>query len=455
MNLDKLFKPKSMAVVGVSSSNMAGPTNVILKKNKNRYPVETFAVNPRGGSLQGDTLYTSISDLPKPVDLVVIGVPAKFVPGVVEECINKGCGGAVLIGGGFTEVGNTDLQDRIVALSREADFPIIGPNCLGLYSPGWVDTIFIPPERMMRPPQGGVAVISQSGAFMVDLLVKFAKLDIGVSTMVSIGNKAVIRETDLLTYLDNDPNTRVIAFYIEGFEKNEGRKFVTLAKQCCKPVMVIKSGKSAAGAKAVSSHTASMAGDYKVLSEVFRQHGIIEVKSEYELLSYCKVLSVYPRKIDGNVGIITVSGGHGAIASDLAVERGITIPQVPEAVQETIRSKLTKSIQGIVTLDNPMDLTASALEIDFVTVYNEMCKMPEFDSFMLLVLPYGATVEATIGAQISNPTQKRVKPLVAYTPHVEKYRMMIEGFEANGVPVADSIEGAVMMLDGLRRNKAC
>ena len=187
MELDKLFKPQSMAVVGVSGSNLAAPTNVIYKKNKNRYPVEVFAVNPRGGTLQGDPLYTSISDLPKPVDLVVIGVPSKLVPGIVEECIAKGCGGAVLIGGGFTEVGHTDLQDRIVGLSREADFPIIGPNCLGLYAPGKVDTIFVPPERMMRPPEGGVAVISQSGAFMVDLLVKFAKLDIGVSAMVSIG----------------------------------------------------------------------------------------------------------------------------------------------------------------------------------------------------------------------------------------------------------------------------
>jgi len=455
MDFDKLFKPQSMAVVGVSSSNLAAPTNVIYKKNKNRYPVEVFAVNQRGGILQGDPLYTSISDLPKPVDLVVIGVPARFVPDIVEECIAKGCGGAVLIGGGFTEVGNRDLQDRIVALSREADFPIIGPNCLGLYAPGKVDTIFVPPERMMRPPEGGVAVISQSGAFMVDLLVKFAKLDIGVSAMASIGNKAVIREIDLLSYLDKDPQTWVIALYLEGFEKDEGRRFVTLAKQCRKPVMVIKSGKSAAGAKAVSSHTASMAGDYKVLSEILHQYGIIEVKSEYELLSYCKVLSVYPRKIEGNVGIISVSGGHGAIATDLCVERGMTVPRVPDAVQDIIRSKLTKSIQGIVTLANPMDLTASALEQDFVTVYDEMSKLSDFDAFLLLVLPYGATVEATIGAQMSNPAQKRVKPLVAYTPHVEKYRMMIEGFEANGVPVADSIEGAVMMLDGLRRNKTC
>lgn len=455
MDFDKLFKPQSMAVVGVSSSNLAAPTNVIYKKNKNRYPVEVFAVNPRGGTLQGDPLYTSISDLPKPVDLVVIGIPSKFVPDIVEECIAKGCGGAVLIGGGFTEVGNRDLQDRIVALSRKADFPIIGPNCLGLYAPGKVDTIFVPPERMMRPPEGGVAVISQSGAFMVDLLVKFAKLDIGVSAMASIGNKAVIREIDLLSYLDKDPQTWVIALYLEGFEKDEGRRFVTLAKQCRKPVMVIKSGKSAAGAKAVSSHTASMAGDYKVLSEILHQYGIIEVKSEYELLSYCKVLSVYPRKIEGNVGIITVSGGHGAIATDLCVERGMTVPRVPDAVQDIIRSKLTKSIQGIVTLENPMDLTASALEQDFVTVYDEMSKLSDFDAFLLLVLPYGATVEATIGAQMSNPAQKRVKPLVAYTPHVEKYRMMIEGFETNGVPVADSIEGAVMMLDGLRRNKTC
>lgn len=455
MNLDKLFKPESVAVVGVSSTNLESPANVIYKKLKNRYPVEIFAINPRGGDVQGDPIHKSIADLPKAVDMAILSIRAEFVPDTIEQCIAKKIGGAVIVSGGFTEVGNSQLQDRMTEMARKADFPIIGPNCLGIFSAGNVDTLFVPPERFYQPPAGNVAVISQSGAFLVDLLVKFAKMNLGVSHTASIGNKAVIREVELLKYLDQDPNTSVIAFYIEGFEENEGREFVTLAKSCTKPVMVIKSGKSSAGSKAVSSHTASIAGDYKVLSEVFRQHGIIEVNSEYELLSYCKVLSVYQRKITGNVGIMTVSGGHGAIATDMLDARGMTIPQIPEDVQENIRSKLNKSIQKIATLNNPVDLTASAVEADFVMVYNELCKLPEFDSFMMLVLPYGANIEATIGARMSNPIQKRVKPLVAYTPNVEKYRMMIEGFEANSVPVADSIEGAVMMLDGMRRNKTC
>lgn len=454
MNIDKLFKPKSVAVVGVSSTNLESPANVIYKKLKNRYPVEIFAINPRGGEVQGDPIFKSISDLPKAVDMAILSIRAQFVPDTIAECIANKVGGAVIVSGGFTEVGNSDLQDRLTEMARKANFPIIGPNCLGIFSAGNVDTLFVPPERFYQPPSGNVAVISQSGAFLVDLLVKFAKMNLGVSHTASIGNKAVVREIELLKYFDKDPGTAVIAFYIEGFEENEGREFVNLAKNCTKPVLVIKSGKSSAGSKAVSSHTASMAGDYKVLSDIFRQNGIIEVKSEYELLSYCKVLSVYRRSIQGNVGIMTVSGGHGAIATDLCDERGMTVPQIPEDVQEIIRGKLNKSIQKIATLNNPVDLTASAVEADFVMVYNELSKLPEFDSFLMLVLPYGANIEATIGSRMSNPTQKRVKPLVAYTPVVEKYRMMIEGFEANSVPVADSIEGAVMMLDGLRRNKS-
>jgi acetate---CoA ligase (ADP-forming) len=389
------------------------------------------------------------------VDMAILSIRAEFVPDTVAECIANKVGGAVIISGGFTEVGHPELQDRLTDMARKADFPIIGPNCLGVFSAGNIDTLFVPPERFYQPQAGNVAVVSQSGAFLVDLLVKFASINLGVSHTASIGNKAVVREIELLKYFDKDPNTQVIAFYIEGFEENEGREFVNLARNCTKPVVVIKSGKSSAGSKAVSSHTASMAGDYKVLSHVFRQNGIIEVQSEYELLSYCKVLSVYRRSIEGRVGIMTVSGGHGAIATDLCDQRGMTVPQIPEDAQEIVRSKLNKSIRNIATLNNPVDLTASAVEADFIMVYNELCKLPEFDSFLLLVLPYGANIEATIGSRMSNPTQKRLKPLIAYTPVVEKYRMMIEGFEANSIPVADSIEGAVMMLDGLRRNKSC
>jgi len=374
---------------------------------------------------------------------------------MLEDCIENKLGGAIIISGGFAEVGNTDLQDRLVAIATAADFPFIGPNCLGNYSPGKIDTLFLPSERMERPISGGVAIVSQSGAFLVDLLVKFSSQGIGISQAVSIGNKALLRETHLLQFLENDPDTKVITFYIEGFGTNEGREFVNTAKNCSKPVVVIKSGKSAEGTRAVSSHTASIAGDYKVFSEIFAQHGIIEAKNEYELLSYCEVLSTYPRHIEGNVGIITISGGHGAVATDLCAERGFSVPQVSEAIQEKIRARLSPSIQDIAVLNNPVDLTGSAVDEDFVVTYEEMSKAPEFDCLLMLVLPYTPGLSIDLGAKISNPSRKRIKPLLTYIPHVSKYQMFIEGFELNQVPVSNSIEGAVMMLDGMRRYQAC
>ena len=187
--------------------------------------------------------------------------------------------------------------------------------------------------------------MSQSGAFLVDLMVKFSAHGIGVSLAVSIGNKAMIRETDLLDYLKNDPKTNVVVFYVEGFSKNEGRAFAQAAACFGKPVVVIKSGKSAAGSRAVSSHTASIAGDYRVFSHVLAQHGIIEAQNEYEILSYCKALNSYPRSIGRNIGIISISGGHGVAATDMCVNRGFALPPIPEAVRERIYHRLSPSVR--------------------------------------------------------------------------------------------------------------
>ena len=308
---------------------------------------------------------------------------------------------------------------------------------------------------METPRAGGVAIISQSGAFLVDLLVKFSKHGIGVSQAVSIGNKAVIREIDLLNYLKDDPDTNVVVLYIEGFGKNEGRAFAEAATCIGKPVVVIKSGKSAAGSRAVSSHTASIAGDYKVFSEIFAQHGIIEAQNEYEILSYCKVLNTYPRNIRNNIGIITISGGHGVAATDMCASRGFNLPEIPEDVRQKIYQRLSPSVRDIATISNPVDLTASAIDEDFVAAYDEMTNLPDYDAFLMLVLPYSTGVSVDIGAKVSNPSKKRVRPLVAYIPHMAKYQAFIEGFELNGVPVSDSIDGAVMMLEGMRRYQPC
>ncbi len=151
MDLDCLFKPSSMAVIGVSTTQDSHPANVIYTKNHLRSPVVTYPVNPRGGTLNRETLYPSVKDIDDPVDMAVIGVRAKFVPDVMAQCIQKGVKGAVIISGGFSESGNHELQQRIADMAREADFPFVGPNCLGIYAPGHMDTFFLPGERIIRP----------------------------------------------------------------------------------------------------------------------------------------------------------------------------------------------------------------------------------------------------------------------------------------------------------------
>lgn len=455
LNFEPLLKPKTMAVVGLSLSNDRHPANVIFHKLLLRYPVTVYGVNPKGGRLQREEIYTSVSAIPQKIDHVVIGVRAEHVPGVVQDCIAAGAGSATIISGGFAERDRRDLQDQITEMATAADFPFVGPNCLGIYAPGQFDTFFLPGERLVRPESGNVAIVSQSGGVLVDQLVKFANQGIGVSVAMSIGNKALIRETDLLNYLAQDPQTQVLAFYIEGFGTGEGRTFVQAAARSKKPVVVLKAGKSASGSRAVSSHTASLAGDYGVFSQVMAQHGIAEAKDEYELVSFCEALSCYQHPITGKVGIISVSGGHGALAVDTCRNHGLDVPELPAAVRDTLRDRLNPSIRAIASLANPIDLTGSAKDDDFIAAANVLSRTEAIDCILVLLLPYSPGISSDLGARLGQIYQKIGKPLVAYVPHVEKYRMLIEGFELNRVPVSDAIEGAVLMVEALRRWQPC
>ena len=455
MNLQPLFKPKSMVVIGVSLTNDRHPANVIFNKALLRSPVKVFAVNPKGGEIQGETVYRSVADIPKTVDLAVIAVRSEHAPNVLEECIKAGVGGAAIISGGFAEVGRQDLQDRMVKSARKAGFPFIGPNCLGIYAPPRVDTFFLPSERMVRPEPGNVALVSQSGGVLVDQLVKFANEGVGLSKAVSIGNKALINELDLLDFLIKDRDTRVIAFYIEGFGKNQGRQFVQAAGNCPKPIVVLKAGKTPGGQQAVSSHTASLAGDYSVFSSVLAQYGLVEAKNESEMLSFCESLSYYNRSFDGNIGIISPSGGHAALAVDVCAEHGLSVPELSERVQQKMKKKLSTSVQGIASLRNPIDLTGSAVDHDFVAAAEGLSRAKEVDAVIILLLPYSPGISSDLGARLSQTFRGSGKPLVAYVPHLEKYRMLIEGFEFNRIPVSPSIEGVVLMVEALRRCQPC
>lgn len=451
MNYKRLLKPESIAVIGVSLRNNRHPANIVYRKNRLRYPLKVFAVSPRGGKIQGERLYERPEDIPEKVDLAIIAVRADLVPDTMAQCISAGMGGAVIISGGFAEVGQTGLEERLVKIAREADFPFVGPNCLGIFSPGRVDTFFLPPERTVRPESGNVALVSQSGGVLVDQMVNFAGTGVGLSLGVSIGNKALVDEVALLEYLSEDPNTDAIAFYLEGFKKNGGRAFMEAACHCQKPVVVLKSGKSPEGERAVSSHTASLAGDYKVFSQVMAQFGVIEARTQFELVSFCEVLSCYQETINGNIGIITGSGGHGALTVDFCASHGLKVPLLSRELQSELGKRLSPSVQPIAATGNPIDLTGSAVDDDFIAAADCLSKSPEVDCLVLLVLPYSPGTTSDLGARLSEVYQREGKPMVAYVPNLQRYRMLIEGFELNHIPVSPAIEGAVLMAGAMRR----
>ena len=451
MDLKPLFEPKSLAVVGVSLHNDLHPSNIIFYKNLYRYPVEAYPVNPKAGILKGVSAYPSVKDLPVVVDLAIVSARAEAVPGILQDCVEAGVKGAAIISGGFSEVGNRDLQNEIVSIAKEADFPFIGPNCLGIYSPPYYDSFFFAPERISVPRQGNVAIISQSGGLLVDQMIGFSVEGVGLSLAVSIGNKAVVRETDLLEYLEHDDKTKVICLYIEGFREDEGREFLLKARECEKPIVVLKAGKSPGGRKAVSSHTASLAGDYTVFSALLSQNGIVEARDPSELMYFCESLSAYQTPIHGNVSIITLSGGHGALATDLCFQYGLTVPTFSRIEQDMIRKRLKPAISSIATCTNPVDLTGSSTDDDYVEAARVIGSFEEVECLVMLLLPYAPGLSSDLGARLSIVSRQAGKPMIAYLPRLEKYRMLIEGFEINGVPVAHTIEGAIQMVLAMAR----
>jgi acetyltransferase len=347
------------------------------------------------------------------------------------------------------------LKKLSLNIAKKGNLPFIGPNCLGIYSPPYLDTFFLPNERIVRPEKGRVAFVSQSGGVLVDQMIKFAGEGVGLSIAVSIGNKALVRELELLNHFAKDTETDVVAFYVEGFEENEGRAFVQAAAECPKPVIIFKSGKTSAGSRAVSSHTASMAGDYDVFSSVLTQYGIVEAKDEFELVPFCEALSCYQRGIEGRIGIITGSGGHGAIAVDACLSHGLSVPQFSEKEQADLRAILSERLQGIASFGNPIDLTGSAMDDDFVGTTKALSLRDDIDCVLVLLLPYSPGITSDVGARLSQICRQEGKPLVAYVPHVEKYQMFVEGFQFNQVPVSHSIEEANHMALAMKRRRPC
>ncbi|MHA1143874.1 MAG: CoA-binding protein [Candidatus Helarchaeota archaeon] len=452
--LDYIFKPKTMAIVGVSLKNPLFAGNIIYNKNLFEYPVEIHAVNQKGGYLEGHQVYTKLNDVPVDLDLVVLMIKAKLVPEALKNCGEIGAKSVIIGSGGFSEKGERgkELEKELLQISDKYDLPFMGPNCIGIHSQ-YCDTFILPSERLATPPHGNVAVISQSGGFLIDqIFSKFHERQIGIYAAANIGNKAMINDITLVKYFSLEPEVECIVIYNEGFKENSGKQLIEFAKIYDKDIILIKGGKSRFGARAALSHTASLATNKKILSSSFRQAGVIEAISESELVSFTKVISFGLNTIEGDIVILSISGGHGVLAADLAAYYDLNLVEFTEEQKKKLRDSVSPVIADIGSFENPIDLTGSVMDKDVENCLDQLLQFNNVKGIVILLVPYVPTITMQIGRRLSNVVQSRNPqiPVVAYCPWLSIYGIIIKGLEMNRrIPVAHTIEEAIQMMRGL------
>jgi acetyltransferase len=349
--LDAILKPKSVAVVGASATPGKIGYTVVENLINDGYQGKIYPINPTATEILGLKVYPSITAVPEAVDTAVITVPAKFVPGVVEECGKKGVKGAVIITSGFGEAGRHDLEDEIIRIGKQYGTRILGPNIVGVLSNSYkMNASFAP----FLPLNGKATLISQSGALLIAIDASTYVRKIGFNKLVSIGNMADVDFADLIGWLNEDEDTTCITLYIEGLKN--GRSFMDVSRKATKPIIALKSGVSAHGAAAAASHTGSLAGAAKVYNAAFQQAGVIQASDLDNLFDRTLALSLQPPMTGDNLLIITNGGGVGVLATDAAERFGIPLKFAPEDVQ----TEMKKHMPEFGSAKNPVDLTGMA-----------------------------------------------------------------------------------------------
>ena len=380
-----LFEPRGVAVIGASDNPGKIGYNIVSNIKLGGYRGRVFPVNPKGGEVLGYRMLGSIDEADGPVDLAVITIPAKLVFDSLEGCARKGVKFLAIITSGFSETGNTKEEHRIVQYARDHGMRVLGPNIFGIYTRACALNATFGPKGILP---GAVAIISQSGAIGSAMFGKTAAEGIGLSAMVSIGNKSDIDESDCMEYLMGHEDTRAIMLYMEGVK--EGERFVRALKDATarKPVVIIKAGRSKRGALAAASHTGSLAGADDVFDDVVRQCGAVRAENIQEALDWCKFLAEAATPKGTNTLIITNGGGIGVMAADACEKFGVGLYDDVE----TIRRHFSGVVPEFGSLKNPVDLTgqapadyygsslAAALELDSVhAVICLYCETAVFD----------------------------------------------------------------------------
>src|SRR5918994_4512027 len=380
----ELLAPSSVAVIGAGRRRATIGHEILRNLLTGGFTGPVYPVNANARAVGGVRAFPTITDVPDDVDLAVVAVPAAEVPAAVEQCAVKGVRGLVIISAGFAETGGDRAQAEreLVELARRHGMRMVGPNCMGVINTNpavRMNATFAP----FVPTAGRVAFSSQSGALGIELLAKAAELGLGISTFVSVGNKADVSSNDLLQYWEEDPDTDVILLYLESF--GNPRKFARLARRVSrtKPIIAVKSGRTQAGSRAAGSHTAALASSDVAVDALFRQAGVIRVDTLEGLFDAAQVLAHQPLPPGSRVAIVSNGGGPAILAADACADAGLDVPELTPATQAALRDFASPDA----SVRNPVDLVASATATAYERALRTVFADDQIDAVIVIFVP--------------------------------------------------------------------
>ncbi|MBE2235745.1 MAG: CoA-binding protein, partial [Anaerolinea sp.] len=399
--LTPFFNPSGVAVIGASADPRKLSHGVLRNCLSYGYTGAVYPVNPRANEILGLPCYPDIDTVPDPVELAVLMVPAAACPDVLAACGRRGLKGAIVISGGFREVGaeGAALEQELLRIARQHNMRLIGPNCVGtLDAHTGLNTTFI---RTMPKP-GPIAFVSQSGAICGGILEWTAGKGIGFSRFATLGNAADVTETDLLAELAEDPNTRVIVAYVEAIR--DGRRFIDTARRITphKPILVIKAGRTQAGTRAVSSHTGSLAGEMAAYDAAFAQAGVLRVDTVEELFDHALALAYGPLPRGRRVAVVTNAGGPASLAADALEQAGMAMPPTPPETQALLAAFTHPEAQ----LSNPVDMLGGAEPAQFEQAVAALLASDAFDAVLPILVPQALVDPAAVAEAIGRAAQR-------------------------------------------------
>ncbi len=438
--------------------------NFVDNKRRGIFTGELYPVNPHEKSILGFKCYSSLTKISGIIELVVIVVPAESVPQILQDAATKGVQGAVIISGGFSEVGNHHLAHQLRSIIKETGIRILGPNCLSVYEPQkGVDMLFLPETKVLtsgdevvatpRPMSGHIAVVTQSGAFGAAILDYMAGEQLGLSRFVSFGNRIDVNEAEMLYYLLDDRDTWVILLYVENI--SEGREFLRIAKKVTtiKPIIALKAGRTEAGAHAARSHTGAIAGSDQVYDALFKQVGIIRAYNMEEFLDIGEAFASQPPAADNRVGVITSAGGPGILAVDECESRGLLVSQFSKTTTRKFEKlKAAGKLPSFAATLNPLDLTGSVTAEMFKLGTNILLEDPDIDGILVLGTHHSPALSEDYVDKIVKLSTTSLKPIVACDiGETEMARYIRSRFDKRGIPAYSSPEDAAKAMAALVR----